>query len=104
MTEPELLILSSLAEQPKHGYAIIKDVLAFAAVRLGPGTLYTAIGRLEAAGLVTPMTAMERRRPYALTEAGRTRLGVELDRLDAISHAVRRRVGWLTPRIGDALA
>ena len=45
-SDPEMLILSSLAGGPKHGYAMMQDVSTFAGVTLGPGTLYTAITRL----------------------------------------------------------
>jgi len=45
-SDPELLILSSLAEGPKHGYAMKQDIAQFAGVELGPGTLYSAITRL----------------------------------------------------------
>ena len=41
--DPELLILSSLASGPRHGYAIMSDIENEMGVQLGPGTLYTAI-------------------------------------------------------------
>jgi DNA-binding PadR family transcriptional regulator len=47
MGDPSLLILASLTDSPKHGYAIMEDIQRFAGVRLGPGTLYGAITRLE---------------------------------------------------------
>ena len=50
--EPALLILVSLADTPKHGYAIMTDVNAFASSPIGPGTLYGALARLERRGLV----------------------------------------------------
>ncbi|HET8777136.1 MAG TPA: PadR family transcriptional regulator, partial [Candidatus Limnocylindria bacterium] len=50
--DPNLLVLVSLAAAPRHGHAILLDVAEFAGVRLGPGTLYGAIGRLEADGLI----------------------------------------------------
>jgi DNA-binding PadR family transcriptional regulator len=45
-SDPELLILSSLANGPKHGWAIMGDIETFAGVTIGPGTLYNAITRL----------------------------------------------------------
>ena len=69
-SEPALLVLSSLAEGPKHGYAITKDVRALAGVELGPGTLYGALARLEERGFIEALPAQERRRPYRLTAAG----------------------------------
>lgn len=69
-SDPELLILSSLASGPKHGYAMIADVEAFAGVTLGPGTLYTAITRLVERKLIAPEAEDGRQRPYRLTAAG----------------------------------
>jgi DNA-binding PadR family transcriptional regulator len=65
-----LLVLTSLAGGPKHGYALIKDVEAFAGVRLGPGTLYGCLSKLEAAGLIAALPADDRRHPYRATAAG----------------------------------
>ena len=73
--EPGLLILTSLAGGPKHGYAMIEDIDRIARVRLGPGTLYGALARLEARGLIEPLPDDERRRPYQLTGLGREVLG-----------------------------
>ncbi len=66
-----VLILTSLATGPKHGYALASDIHDFAGVRLSPGTLYGAITRLEEGGLITPEPEVHRRRPYAITAAGR---------------------------------
>ena len=67
---PATLILSSLADGPKHGYALTKDVESFAGVRLAPGTLYEALARLESQGMIEALEAEDRRRPYRLTAAG----------------------------------
>src|SRR3974390_1026696 len=67
---PATLILSSLAEGPKHGYALTKDIETFAGVRLAPGTLYEALVRLEGQGLIEALEADDRRRPYQLTPDG----------------------------------
>lgn len=85
-------MLVSLAEGPKHGYALLKDIEAFADVRLSPGTLYAAIARLEEAGLVEPVGGSERRRPYRLTLAGRTALSAELESAAALSRMGLRRL------------
>jgi DNA-binding PadR family transcriptional regulator len=69
-TDPEVLILSSLAGGSKHGYAILADIEAFAGARVGPGTLYTAITRLVDKGWIAPEAAAGRQRPYRLTAAG----------------------------------
>jgi DNA-binding PadR family transcriptional regulator len=68
--DPGLLILISLAEGPKHGHAMMRDVEAFAGIRMGPGTLYGALTRLDEEGLVEPMATDGRRRPYRLTPIG----------------------------------
>lgn len=68
--DPPLLVLASLAAGPKHGYAITQDVYGETGVRLGPGTLYGAISRLEERGLIEALPPERRRRPYQLTAAG----------------------------------
>lgn len=82
--DPPVLILTSLASGPKHGYALSRDIEAFAAVRLGPGTLYGAISRLEARGLIEAVGESGRRRPYRLTAAGAEALETTLADLRAI--------------------
>jgi len=69
--DPPLLLLTSLASGPKHGYALLKDIEEFAGVTLSPGTLYGAITRLEELGLIEPVAEVERRRPYRITTDGR---------------------------------
>jgi DNA-binding PadR family transcriptional regulator len=71
---PATLILSSLADGAKHGYALTKDIEGFAGVRLAPGTLYEALTRLEGQGLIEALANEERRKPYQLTAAGATAL------------------------------
>ena len=65
-----LLIRTSLASGEKHGYALLGDIESFAGVRLGPGTLYGAISRLEDRGLIEAAGEAGRRRPYRLTAGG----------------------------------
>jgi DNA-binding PadR family transcriptional regulator len=77
---PATLILSSLAEGAKHGWALTKDIEAFADVRLAPGTLYEALNRLEGLGLIEALPSDDRRRPYRLTAAGATALREHLAR------------------------
>lgn len=69
-SDPALLILSSLAGGEKHGYAMMEDIQGTCGVRMGPGTLYGAISRLEADGLIEALPAVDRRRPYRLTSQG----------------------------------
>jgi DNA-binding PadR family transcriptional regulator len=70
-SDPALLILASLAGGEKHGYAMMEDIEAMSGVRLGPGTLYGALARLEQSGLIQALPADERRRPYQLTAQGK---------------------------------
>jgi len=78
MPDPNLLILSSLAHGDKHGHAMITDIEQFAGVRLGPGTLYGAITRLEERGLIRPLPSSDRRQPYRITGSGRVYLQEQL--------------------------
>jgi DNA-binding PadR family transcriptional regulator len=75
---PATLILSSLADGAKHGYALTKDIEQFAGVRLAPGTLYEALSRLEGQGLIEALASDDRRRPYQLTAAGAQALRAHL--------------------------
>lgn len=81
MSDPGLLILTSLSSGPKHGHALFLDIDEFVGVRLGPGTLYGAITLLERRGLIEPLDADERRRPYRLTAAGTAELADSLSGL-----------------------
>jgi DNA-binding PadR family transcriptional regulator len=79
--EPSLYILVSLTEGPKHGYAIMTDVEAITGSPMGPGTLYGALARLERRGLIEPLEAVDRRRPYRLTGLGEAMVRAQLERL-----------------------
>ena len=76
--DPPLLVLASLADEPKHGYAITQDVAETMGVRLSAGTLYAVIARLEARGLIEALAADDRRRPYRLTAVGAAALREQL--------------------------
>jgi DNA-binding PadR family transcriptional regulator len=92
MSDPTLLVLASLADGDKHGYAMMEDIRTFASIRLGPGTLYGAITRLEERGWIRPVNSPDRRRPYRLTAAGRRHLQEELAGLDQVVKAGLRRL------------
>jgi len=77
-SDPSLLILSSLASGPRHGYAMMEDILEFSGTRLEPGTLYGALTRLEQRGWIEALEATDRRRPYRITGAGVTVLREQL--------------------------
>lgn len=94
MTDPTLLVLSSLADGDKHGYAMMEDIQRFAGVRLGPGTLYGAITRLEERGWIRGLHVSkdDRRRPYTLTAEGRKHLEAEVAALAQITRTAARRL------------
>ncbi len=91
-SDPSLLILASLAGGAKHGYAMIEDIETMAGVRLGPGTLYGALARLEQRGLIEPLPADDRRRPYRLTGVGATALREQLRTLESFATTGLRRL------------
>jgi DNA-binding PadR family transcriptional regulator len=93
-------ILLALADQDRHGYAIILDIAerTGGAMRLGTGTLYTAISRLLEQGLVEEPDERpdaeeddERRRYYRLTPFGRDVANAEARRLAALVKMARAR-------------
>jgi DNA-binding PadR family transcriptional regulator len=90
--DPELLILASLAAGPNHGYAIMTDIAAFAGVRLGPGTLYTAITRLVDKKLIAPQASAGRQRPYRITAKGAAALTELLSDMRRIATVGLRRL------------
>jgi DNA-binding PadR family transcriptional regulator len=91
--EPSLLILVSLSDGPKHGYAIMTDVEAGTGRPLGPGTLYAALARLEERGYIEALEPVDRRRPYRLTALGATNLKEQLAGLEAFARLGLRRLG-----------
>jgi DNA-binding PadR family transcriptional regulator len=92
MSDPTLLVLASLTNGEKHGYAIMEDIQNFARVRLGPGTLYGAITRLEERGWIRPVGSQDRRQPYRLTAAGQQYLEDQLASLDRVIKTATRRL------------
>jgi Transcriptional regulator PadR-like family len=91
LADPWLLILTSLADGPKHGYAIMTDVAAFSGIRMEPGTLYGALSRLERRGWVRPVEGGDRRRPYEIASVwpGRADRGGAADRVRRLPPAAR---------------
>ncbi len=94
--DPPLLILTSLAEGPKHGHALAKDIKHFAGAVLGPGALYGAITRLEERGLIEPLASTDRRRPYRITPAGVAALAEALDEMRRIAEVGSVRLGQIS--------
>jgi DNA-binding PadR family transcriptional regulator len=97
LSEAVLLILASLAEKPRHGYALLKDIeeLSGGRVRLSTGTLYGALRRLLEDGWIERFeqadTAREKQ-AYRLTAAGRRQLQTELDRMKQLTRAAGARL------------
>jgi DNA-binding PadR family transcriptional regulator len=91
--EPALLILVSLSDGPKHGYAIMADVEAGTGKPLGPGTLYGALARLEERGMIEALAPVDRRRPYRLTGVGATVLTDQLRELAEFAELGLKRLG-----------
>jgi len=100
LTETTFFILLSLSPAPKHGYAIMKEVLALSNRRIvfSTGTLYGAIRRLLEQGWIErvndpqPNKTSRQRKAYTLTEQGRRVLNAEVERLKNMVDLVKRRV------------
>jgi DNA-binding PadR family transcriptional regulator len=97
LTEPVLLILTSLAKEPQHGYALIRDIesLSLGRVRLSTGTLYGALRRLLEAGWIEPFDQEDTSRDkqaYRLTLEGRRELESELDRMRQLTQKATARL------------
>jgi DNA-binding PadR family transcriptional regulator len=97
LTEPVLLILLSLAEKPRHGYALMKDIeiLSGGRVRVSTGTLYGALRRLLEEAWIERFEQEDTSREkqaYRLTTAGRRQLRQELDRMKQLTRAAAGRL------------
>ena len=92
-SDRSVLILTSLAGGPKHGYALIKDIEAITGIRLGPGSLYGCLTKLEEAGLVEGLASSDRRRPYRITARGASILRERLTESQRIARLGLARLG-----------
>lgn len=97
LTEPVLLILTSLADKPRHGYALMKDIenLSRGRVRLSTGTLYGALRRLLEDKWIErfePGDTSRDKQAYRLTLTGRMQLELELDRMKDLMRAASARL------------
>lgn len=99
VNDPPLLILTSLAEGPKHGYALAQDIAEFAGVKLSPGALYGAIARLEERGLIEALPEVERRRPYQVTAAGSAELAEAMRAMRRVVDVGTNRLRLLQGRL-----
>jgi DNA-binding PadR family transcriptional regulator len=101
--DPGLLVMGSLAEGAKHGYAILQDVEQTTGRRMGPGTLYGALARLEERGLIESSEGSDpRRRPYRLTPRGTAVLSEQLESMRRFATMGRRRLGRAGLSVGWA--
>jgi DNA-binding PadR family transcriptional regulator len=91
--ESGVLVLVSLSDGPKHGYAIMADVEAGTGRPMGPGTLYATLARLEERGLIEALPPVDRRRPYRLTAIGAAVLSEQLKDLEAFARMGLKRLG-----------
>jgi DNA-binding PadR family transcriptional regulator len=92
LTEPVLLILTSLAAHPRHGYALIKDIelLSSGRVRMSTGTLFGALRRLLEDGWIERFEQEDtarQKQAYRLTAIGRRQLQFELQRMKELTRA-----------------
>jgi DNA-binding PadR family transcriptional regulator len=96
-TDAQMMVLTVLAGSPCHGYAIHAAIEALTGRKLGPGSLYGALTRLEARGLIEPAAEVsagqERQRTMRITEAGRESLRTELEQLARVTRARLRALG-----------
>ena len=93
MRDVQLLVLTALAAGPMHGHRMQSELEALSGRPVGPGTLYGAIRRLEDDGFIRPLEARGRRRPYELTDTGRSRLADEVARTSHFVDIAQRRLG-----------
>lgn len=99
MQEPTLLLLTALADEPRHGYAIAREVelISDGRVKMRTGTLYGALERLLGQGLIEvheeQIVDSRLRRTYSLTAEGRQSLSAEARRIAATAREAARRLG-----------
>ncbi|MCC5478353.1 PadR family transcriptional regulator [Streptomyces barringtoniae] len=95
--DAQMLVLTVLADGPRHGYAINTAIEELTGRRLGPGSLYGALSRLEGRGLIQPANQttgpQERHRTVQITDAGRDQLRAELQQMARISAVGLRALG-----------
>ncbi|TDD69229.1 PadR family transcriptional regulator [Actinomadura darangshiensis] len=95
--DAQMLVLTVLADRPLHGYAINTAIEELTGRRLGPGSLYGALSRLETRGLIEPAgqaaAPQERHRTMRITGPGREALQAELEQMARVSQAGLRALG-----------
>lgn len=91
--DAQMLVLTVLADGPLHGYAINTAIEGLTGEKLGPGSLYGALTRLEARSLIEPAEENGRQHPVQLTAAGRATLRGELERMAKLARVGLRALG-----------
>jgi PadR family transcriptional regulator, regulatory protein PadR len=98
LSEQSFLILAALADRPRHGYGLVTEVATMSGdrVRLRASTLYAALERLTARGLIEPdhdeVDNGRLRRYYRLTDSGATAVEAEVERMASQARAAKRRL------------
>lgn len=95
--DSQTLVLCALADGPKHGYAINSAIEQLTGERLGAGSLYGALTRLEAKELVEPIPGEGRQQPVRITDAGRQALEQQLRTMARVSQAGLAHLGVAQP-------
>lgn len=90
---PTLFILISLAEGDKHGYAIMEDIEGSYDIKIGPGTLYGAISRMEKSNFIEAMPSKDRKKPYCITSKGKNYLQDQLREMKNVTDLGFERLG-----------
>ena len=91
-TDPAVLVLASLAGEPRHGYAITQDIANSVGVVLGPGTLYGVLARLGADGLIEALPAQGCLRPYWIACLGQRTLAEQAEQMQRVADLGLRRL------------
>ena len=91
--DSQTLVMCVLLDGPEHGYAINTAIERLTGERLGASSLYGALARLEAKGLIESLGEQGRQRPVRLTGKGREVLERELRTMAAIADSGLRRLG-----------
>lgn len=93
VNDAQTLVLCALSDGPLHGYGINTAVKELTGERLGAGSLYGALSRLEAKGLIESLEEQGRQRPVRLTPAGREVLEQELRSMARVAAVGLKRLG-----------
>ncbi|WP_335871490.1 PadR family transcriptional regulator [Bacillus sp. 2205SS5-2] len=94
-SEPTLFILISLAEGNKHGYVIMEYIRNSYDIKIGPGTLFGAISRMEKLKLIEAIPSKDRKKPYQITSKGRQYLQKKLKEIETVTKLGFERLGLL---------